>query len=253
LTDARRELVESGFTIIRALLDSAAVDGLRDCMAALLESGAPKSREILYTHVAPPEDAKGLDRLMLQWLNPTRGLASVREAATRAGAAVVAVAGEPLFMFQDMLMEKLPNHGTFHAHQDEPFWPLTARLGVVVWCALDPSTSANGAVELAPGSHAAGLGPSIDLHTGASQQGSEGCVPPLEALQWTCPDLATGDALIFMARLWHRSGPNASGHRRRAWSSSWLSLDARWDPARAPRHPLARKVEAGRLVSETRL
>lgn len=98
------------------------------------------------------------------------------------------------------------------------------------------------------GSHRNGLGPAIDLHTGEAQEGTARLLPSLSDYEVACPLLEPGDAVLFHPRTWHRSGVNQHTQRRRAWASTWLSPDARWNRDRAPRHPLANRVEHGALV-----
>jgi ectoine hydroxylase-related dioxygenase (phytanoyl-CoA dioxygenase family) len=150
-------------------------------------------------------------------------------------------------VFQDLLLAKHAEHRSLAWHQDEPFWPIDTPWGAVVWCALDPVDHARGGVELALKSHRE-LGPAIDLHTGEPQLASQGQRFDASGFELSCPELAPGDALIFHARTWHRSGVNQGGLPRRAWVSTWLPREACWNPDRAPRHPRAPTVIAGAPV-----
>ncbi|PRQ07553.1 phytanoyl-CoA dioxygenase family protein [Enhygromyxa salina] len=242
-------LLERGVVVSRSLLKPAEVEALRDRFVALRNAGAATSRQVLYTHTVPTEPRPGLDRLLEQWFNPhTRSDAGSTGAVLERLATQLAHRLSPdLHVFQDLLLTKLAEHDALPWHQDEPFWPVDTPWSAVVWCALDPADDRRGAVELALRSHHQ-LGPAIDLHTGEPQLGTLGRGFDTQAFELSCPRLDPGDALIFHGRTWHRSGVNGSGEPRRAWISTWLPLEARWDPKRAPRHPRARSVRAGELV-----
>jgi ectoine hydroxylase-related dioxygenase (phytanoyl-CoA dioxygenase family) len=106
----------------------------------------------------------------------------------------------------------------------------------------------SGGLWLAEGSHREGVGPAVDLHTGAAQQGSEGVMLDVARYEVVRPKLAPGDAIAFHPLVWHASPENRSGLARRVWASTWLGVSARWSHARAPRHPLCRILEDGATV-----
>lgn len=243
----------SGVFEIRALISAQEVQYLLDTFERLRTAGAPTSQQMLYTHEVPLAERPPFGVLMEQWLNPHMRPdgAACAAIASRVRHALSERFEEELFLFQDVLMSKRHGHRPFPWHQDEPYWPVTTPGGVVVWCALDRVDRSNGAVEVAVGSHKSGLGPAIDLHTGEPQLGATEAVPDLLEYEHRCADLAPGDALLFHPRIWHRSGPNVTGAARRAWSSSWLPEAARWCVARAPRHPLASRLEDGGPVCHT--
>ncbi len=146
-------------------------------------------------------------------------------------------------------MDKGASHRPFPWHQDFPFWPVDAPLGLIVWAPLDPVDELSGGLWIAEGSQRAGIGPAIDLHTGAAQPGSAGMMLDPARYETARPRLAPGDAIVFHPLAWHASPANRSGRRRRVWSSTWLGASARWSHARAPRHPLCRVLQDGALVS----
>jgi ectoine hydroxylase-related dioxygenase (phytanoyl-CoA dioxygenase family) len=240
-------LERTGLVVVRGVLSDALVASLRGCFAALDTRGVPTSRQVLYTHREPSGHRADFGALMQQWLNPHRlvGEGSTEEAMRSLRAWLARFAQRPLLPFQDVLLSKHIEHREFPWHQDEPFWPLDCVWGAVVWCALDPVGASNGAVEFAVGSHLGELGPAVDLHTGAAQEGSGGHLPDVGRFEVVQPTLDPGDAVIFHPRTFHRSQRNTSGSPRRAWASTWLSPDSRWNPARAPRHPLASRAAAG--------
>ena len=239
-------LETNGFVVSPGFLAAEEVEALRACLDQLQEGQAPTSAQVLYTHALPTEPRPSFERLMRQWLNPHR------RAHTGSTAKMLArverrlgTLGFDVIPFQDALLVKTADHALFPWHQDEPYWPFDAPAGLVAWCALDPVGRDNGGVELARGSHLLGRGPAIDLHTGEPQAGHAGPFPDRNSFTCECPSLRPGDAVLFRPRTWHRSDRNASGARRRGWSSSWLPAGTRLRPELAPRHPLVRGGQKG--------
>lgn len=246
-------LHERGVVVMHGLLEAEEVAALRDCFARLRADGVPTTRQQLYTHELPSTPRPGFDRLFEQWFNPHarsgRGSTSVMLADLGERLSTRLCPG--LFAFQDLLLTKDSMHAALPWHQDEPFWPLDTPWAVVVWCALDPVERERGGLELAIASHHR-LGPAIDLHTGEPQRAMTSPSFDADAFELCCPVLQPGDAVCFHARTWHRSGRNHTQQPRRAWISSWVPPEARWDPARAPRHPRAHELIAGAPVHNSR-
>ncbi len=242
------DFAREGFVVCQRALDRAQVESMRAAFASLETDGRIKSKQILYTHAAPPPDHPGMERLMDQWLNAwpldvPAAVATLRELRER----VSELLGFRAIPFQDVALSKAAHHAPFPWHQDLPFWPTDRDDGAVSWIALDHMGDENGGLELAPTSHLRPVGPAIDLHTGRPQPGTSGAARTPESGR--IPSLDPGDLLAFHPRCWHRSGRNRSGALRRAWSVSWLHPDARWSFARAPRHPIRSRVVEGEEVS----
>jgi ectoine hydroxylase-related dioxygenase (phytanoyl-CoA dioxygenase family) len=250
------DLKERGFAVVERLLTQDSLGALEEVFRCHHEASVPMSAEVLFTHTPPPARPEGagggMQRLMSQWLNPHRRPPPLTTRAVASALASVASAwlGEPAVLFQDLLMEKCASHRRFPWHQDFPFWPVDAPVGFTVWAPLDPVDDASGGLELAERSHLEGVGPAIDLHTGAAQEGSPGDLLNIEKSRAPIvrPRLAPGDAIVFHPLLWHASPPNRSGRRRRVWASTWLGASVRFSRARAPRHPLCRIIEDGAPV-----
>jgi len=251
--NALDELLGRGVVVVRGLLEPAEVVALRGCFAALRGAHVPTTRQILYTHALPSTPPPSFDRLFEQWFNPHArdGTGSTRALLERLGERLTVRLAPGLCAFQDLLLIKHSDHAALPWHQDQPFWPVDTPWGAVVWCALDPVNRERGGVELAIASHDR-LGPAIDLHTGEAQHPSAAKRFDADAFERWCPVLEPGDAVIFHARTWHRSGVNHTSLPRRAWISTWLPPEARWNPARAPRHPRANTVVAGAPVDPAR-
>lgn len=247
----RERFVADGFVVVPRVLPAALVQGLQSVMEALGASAAPPSRQMLYTHSAPKEPAAGMERLMNQWLNPhRRSDVSTAHAVEVIRAVATDLISEGPVLFQDVLMEKMDQHAVFPWHQDLPYWPVAPAEGLVVWVALDDVDALAGGVHFIRESHLAGVGPAIDLHTGAAQEGAAAAMLHPPEGEIVCPALRRGDAVAFHALTWHSSPPKQRAERRRAWATSWLPANARWNLARAPRHPLAKQVVDGAAVRE---
>lgn len=246
-------LLDEGIVIVQSLLTPIEVQMLRACMDALRTEGVPTTQQVLYTHELPPSPRPSFERLFEQWFNPHSqdGQGSTRLLLDRLGGRLADKLASGLFAFQDVLLSKQAEHAALPWHQDQPFWPIETPWAAVVWCALDPIERERGGVEFAVGSHHR-LGPAIDLHTGAPQNAASTMPFESTGFEICCPVLAPGDVVVFHGRTWHRSGINHVGLPRRAWISTWLPREARWNPAQAPRHSLARSAVAGTFVHHTR-
>lgn len=238
-----------GWVVIRSALGPAHVDHLRGAVAAH-QAGVAPSSQILFTHVEPPEERPALARLLDQWFNPHRrgGALSTSLAVEAVRSQAGNLLGSSPVLFQDAIIVKHAGHAALPWHQDFAYWPVDLPSGVVAWVPLDPVGHANGGLVVASGSHREGIGPAIDLHTGAPQPLHDGSVP--DKLSGTTLDLEPGDLVLLHPLLWHRSGTNATQSPRRAWSSSWLHPNVRWARDRAPRHPICSRVTDGAFVGE---
>ena len=236
-----------GYVIVRRALDDSGVERVRGWFPRLRAMGAPPSRQILYTHTDVPSGRPGMETLMDQWLYPatTADPDIAPSLFSRLRAAVAVVLGFQPIPFQDVALSKESRHRSFAWHQDLSYWPVDREDGAICWVALVSMRPENGGLELAPGSHEGPCGPAIDLHTGAPQCGS---VPSQLPDRGVVPEIGAGDAVVFHARCWHRSGRSVVDAPRFAWSSSWLHPSTRWDFSRAPRHPARSGVVDGEEV-----
>jgi hypothetical protein len=238
-----------GWIVLERALCEETVEGLRRAVDAHRVDVAPSS-QILFTHMDPPAERPALGSLLEQWFNAHRrgGAHSTLPAVEAVRRHAADVLGASPVLFQDSLIVKKAGHAPLAWHQDFTYWPVDVPAGVVAWVPLDPVGEVNGGLVVASGSHEGGIGPAIDLHTGAPQPLHKGLVP--ETLTDTTLELAPGDLVLFHPLLWHRSGKNTTDSPRRAWSASWLHPLVRWARSRAPRHPLCSRVTDGALVGE---
>jgi hypothetical protein len=115
--------------------------------------------------------------------------------------------GEPAVLFKDKINFKLPGGDGFKPHQDQQAgWSAYAPLFVTALVSIDPSTEANGCLELAAGRHTRGL-------IGREWAPLDG--PELAGVEFVPCPTQPGDAVFFDSYVPHRSGPNLSGEPRR--------------------------------------
>jgi ectoine hydroxylase-related dioxygenase (phytanoyl-CoA dioxygenase family) len=224
------ELNRSGFVRVGRLLDADTLDRVRTAM----------DREGTVESVANPY---GVIRH-----NPWTRHSELRE--TLHSSAITRVIGALLessevIPFQDVLVSK-PDGTTSRVewHQDFAYWPLSAPHGLTLWIALDDADVENGCLHYIPGTHILGECQPTDFVIGAVQALRTG-LPPLNApereSEAVAVALTAGEALVHHPLIWHMSPPNMSGRPRRAWTSSWIHPDVRFDPAHAP-HPFTHEL-----------
>ena len=123
--------------------------------------------------------------------------------------------GPDFFLWGSNFFIKEPHTAsTVGWHQDAYYWPLDPHESITVWLAFDDSTIENGAMEVIPGSHRAGLLKHV-------RQGETDSVLTLECERGQFREdravpvtLRAGEASIHDDMLVHGSPPNRSSMRR---------------------------------------
>jgi phytanoyl-CoA hydroxylase len=143
------------------------------------------------------------------------------------------VLGDAVAIYRATLFTKSAEGGTeLPWHQDGgSFWGLDRDPELQIWTALDDAPPEAGCVEVVDASHRDGLasplGGTIPRPI-ALERGAEGKSLPLPA--------RAGEVLLIHNYLWHRSGCNATGVPRRAFTVSYISAATRCTRVRrAPR------------------
>ncbi len=126
--------------------------------------------------------------------------------------------------FRAMFMNKPAQQGSdLPWHQDGgSSWYVDRDPLVTVWTALDPATSGNGCVQVAPGSHQLGI-LSEKGHTITDEQEQEFC-PEDRIVDLT---MKPGEVVILHNWLLHRSGLNRVDIPRRAFSVCYIDARTR--------------------------
>ncbi|WP_116997322.1 phytanoyl-CoA dioxygenase family protein [Desertimonas flava] len=210
---------DDGFVVIPELADAATVDELRGAYDDVLADGRHHGDRLL----------GGLTRqVMLPHLAHETFASNAALQRTRPIAAAL-LGGDVEFYF-DMLIDKPAGHPhTTPWHQDmsysaEPFapvgTPLTMR-NVQFWLALDDVDANGGGMQFIAGRH---RGPMLAHHVAAGDPTDNGrllaIVDPDESLDLSAavtPALRPGDATAHAYGTPHFTGPNRSGHQRRAY------------------------------------
>jgi phytanoyl-CoA hydroxylase len=117
-------------------------------------------------------------------------------------------------------------------HQDGgSFWGLDREPFLQIWTALDDAPVDAGCVEVISGSHKGGLASPL----GGVIQEPKLLAREAEAHAHPLPAEA-GDVILIHNHLWHRSGRNATGRPRRAFTTCYMSAETRClRKKRAPR------------------
>jgi hypothetical protein len=143
------------------------------------------------------------------------------------------VLGNAVALYRATLFTKSARGGTVLPwHQDGgSFWGLDTDPELQIWTALDDTPQESGCVEVLDGSHKGGLATPLG-----------GTIPRDHLQRRGADDRAValaaraGEVLLIHNYLWHRSGRNATGRARRAFTVSYISATTRCTRRRrAPR------------------
>jgi hypothetical protein len=144
---------------------------------------------------------------------------------------VRAVVGEAVAIYRATLFSKGAGGGTeLPWHQDGgSFWGLDRDPELQIWTALDDAPVEAGCLEVLDGSHLDGLATPL------------GGSIPRDVVARACADerklalpAGAGEVLLIHNHLWHRSGNNATGRPRRAFTVSYMPASTRCIRKRRP-------------------
>ena len=121
-----------------------------------------------------------------------------------------------------MFMNKPARKGTYPPWHQDRWTHLDRDPLITLWTALDPATIANGAVQIVPGSHKAGL---INPSHGSGFLTSEQAEQHAPADEIVYLELKPGEAALLHNYLLHASAVNETDVPRRAFSVCYM--DAR--------------------------
>jgi ectoine hydroxylase-related dioxygenase (phytanoyl-CoA dioxygenase family) len=119
-------------------------------------------------------------------------------------------------------------------HQDYAYWPLATPGAVTCWIALDDVGAANGAMQVAKGSHKLGEKLPVEFGDGSSFMHDErpgiGEVqtPEQAGLESVTYELKAGECGFHHALIWHASGPNTSDNVRRGFVPRYVAGGTMW-------------------------
>ncbi|MEI8370592.1 MAG: phytanoyl-CoA dioxygenase family protein [Planctomycetia bacterium] len=230
LTDGQiAEYHREGYVIARGLFDGEEID--------LLGRAAREDRELDRHSFGRADGEGGVVRLSL-WNHPGDGIYGMFARCQRiVRSAERLLGGEVYHYHSKMIMKDARIGGAWTWHQDYGYWynngliwPLLTSVSI----AVDPSTRANGCLQVIPRSHEIGR---IEHQLSGDQAGAD--MERVDAVLTRLPlvhcEMDPGDAIFFHANLLHRSDANRSDQPR--WSMICCYNAARNDPYKDSHHP----------------
>jgi non-heme Fe2+,alpha-ketoglutarate-dependent halogenase len=132
--------------------------------------------------------------------------------------------GPDLFCWSSSFFIKEPRNPAFVSwHQDSTYWGLNKTDVVTAWIALSPSTKANGAMEVIPGTHLLSQVPHRDTFAKDNMltRGQEVAVD-VDATKAVTIELRPGEMSLHHVLLVHGSAPNLSPVRRIGFAARYI-------------------------------
>lgn len=123
---------------------------------------------------------------------------------------LAALYGEPMLLFKDKIIYKMPGAAGYEMHQDYSSWQTFPRDLANVIVAIDGADAENGGVEFFPGHHGRLLSAAGEL-----RYMSAGETRQIDASAGEVLKTEPGDLVVFDCLTPHRSGVNRSGRLRR--------------------------------------
>jgi phytanoyl-CoA hydroxylase len=141
---------------------------------------------------------------------------------------------EVVLMEDGAVIKKPVVGGKLSWHQDYAYWPLASPGAVTCWIALDDVGAANGAMQVAKGSHKLGEKLPVEFGDGTSfmqeeRPGIEALQTPEDAgLESVGYELKAGECGFHHSLLWHASGPNTTENPRRGFIPRYVAGGTMW-------------------------
>jgi hypothetical protein len=230
LSDAAvAEYRRRGFYLARRFFDPDEID--------LLRRAAKEDHELDKRSFGRADGEGGTVRLSL-WNHPGEGIYGMFARCERMVRSCEKILGGEVYHYHSKMIMKDPKvGGAWTWHQDYGYWyqnGVLMPLLTSVFIAVDPSTRANGCLQVIEGSHHCGR---IDHVLTGDQAGAdrERVDELLKRLPLIYVEMDPGDAVFFDCNLLHRSDQNRSDQPR--WSMICCYNAARNDPYKDSHHP----------------
>lgn len=230
LSDAAvAEYRQRGFYLARGFFDADEID--------LLRRAAKEDHELDKRSFGRADGEGGTVRLSL-WNHPGEGIYGMFARCERMVRSCEKILGGEVYHYHSkMIMKDAKVGGAWTWHQDYGYWyqnGVLMPLLTSVFIAVDPSTRANGCLQVIEGSHHCGR---IDHVLTGDQAGAdrERVDQLLKRLPLVYVEMEPGDAVFFDCNLLHRSDQNRSDQPR--WSMICCYNAARNDPYKESHHP----------------
>lgn len=135
-------------------------------------------------------------------------------------------------LVETVFFEKPPSkNNVLHWHQDVAYFPIKTRKQFAIWIPFSAVNKNNGALSYALGSNKESIGPSIDLHKGASYPGDKRIfLLNKKKFFKKCFNMSLGSLLLHNGYTYHYSGANKSRKSRLALSIRFIAGDHKYMP-----------------------
>jgi len=205
-----------GFTVLRGYFSPAEIAAASAAIDALVARPPRTGHEMVYFEDSVTEPKRRVLSRIEKFVEED---AVLRDLILHRGLAELTgqLLGAPAVLFKEKINFKLPGGQGFAPHQDiQPGWDDYAPYFISVLVTLDPSTVANGCLELAAGHHCRGwLGERMTPLT----------PDQLRGVVFEKFPTAPGDVVFFDCFTPHQSAPNLTAHARRNLSLTYNRAD----------------------------
>lgn len=233
---------DKGYVLAKAFYDAEEI--------GLLHRAAKEDHELDKRSFGRADGEGGTVRLSL-WNHPGDGIYGMFARCARIVRSAEKVLGGEVYHYHSkMIMKDAKIGGAWAWHQDYGYWYQNGVLFPLltsVFIAVDPSTRANGCLQVLEGSHHCGR---INHVLTGDQAGAdrERVEELVKRLPLVYVEMEPGDALFFHSNLLHRSDQNTSDKPR--WSMVCCYNAARNDPYKESHHPRYTPLQ---VVPDTRI
>ncbi|MFO0936507.1 MAG: phytanoyl-CoA dioxygenase family protein [Gemmataceae bacterium] len=230
--DSIREYHERGFTLARRFFDREEID--------LLSRSAREDHELDKRSFGRADGEGGVVRLSL-WNHPGDAIYGQFARCERMVKNCEALLGGEVYHYHSkMILKDAKVGGAWAWHQDYGYWYQNGVLEPLltsVFIAVDPSTKANGCLQVVENSHHCGRINHVLTgdQAGADRERVEEILKRPERFPLIYVEMEPGDTLFFHPNLLHRSDQNQSDHPR--WSLICCYNAKRNDPYKDSHHP----------------
>src|SRR5262245_51115563 len=217
-----------GAVCLRQVFDAGWVEGMREAVEGRIARPGAMRRDF-------SRDGKFFDETFI-WVDDVRFRRFVFDSPAGLVARRLLGAARVNLLFDQILVKEPGASDRTPWHHDVPYWPIAGEQVASVWCALDPVTRENGAVEYVKGSHRWNQRFRPQSFFGdARYQEDLPRIPDIEAmrgklefLQW---EMEPGDCLVHHGLTVHGAPGNLTAMaRRRALITRWCGEVVRYQP-----------------------
>lgn len=192
-----------------------------------------------YFDLARPYDADGED-LLPQVLGPEKRFPQLLETiyyrnCRKLAAQLLGVDPSSIFGWGHMIRKPARIGHETPWHQDEAYWDTGYDYRAVgVWMPLDVASVESGCMQFIPGSHTGDVLPHSHINDDPATHGLY-TTAPVDTTKAVAVPLEPGGATMHHPRMLHFTGPNTTGHQRRAYANEFqLPSTKRATPAERP-------------------